>query len=53
SMLSSETLGPGYLQEDDARGQREVLDSMARDFMRFTTWTITSLSRMIDRAGVT
>ncbi|GKE88003.1 hypothetical protein Tco_1565478, partial [Tanacetum coccineum] len=35
------------------QGQREVLDSMARDFSRFTTWTITSLSRMMDRAGVT
>ncbi|GJT38302.1 hypothetical protein Tco_0938167 [Tanacetum coccineum] len=32
--------------------QREVLDSMARDFIRFTTWTVTSLSRMMDRAGV-
>ncbi|GKE19099.1 hypothetical protein Tco_1426676, partial [Tanacetum coccineum] len=31
--------------------QREVLDSMARDFIRFTTWTVTSLSRMMDRAG--
>ncbi|GKB04634.1 hypothetical protein Tco_0832829 [Tanacetum coccineum] len=35
------------------QGQREVLDSMARDFSRFTTWTVTSLSRMMDRAGVT
>ncbi|GJT48906.1 hypothetical protein Tco_0975063 [Tanacetum coccineum] len=33
--------------------QQEVLDSMARDFSRFTAWTITSLSRMMDRAGVT
>ncbi|GJR99013.1 hypothetical protein Tco_0271187 [Tanacetum coccineum] len=32
--------------------QREVLDSMAHDFSRFTTWTITSLSRMMDQAGV-
>ncbi|GKB20035.1 hypothetical protein Tco_0853958 [Tanacetum coccineum] len=32
--------------------QREVLDSMARDFSRFTTWTVTSLSRMMDHAGV-
>ncbi|GKB66431.1 hypothetical protein Tco_0927843 [Tanacetum coccineum] len=29
---------------------REVLDSMARDFYRFTTWTITSLSLMMDRS---
>ncbi|GJU91558.1 hypothetical protein Tco_1303981 [Tanacetum coccineum] len=35
------------------QGQREVLDSMAHDFSRFTTWTVTSLSRMMDRAGVT
>ncbi|GKC10068.1 hypothetical protein Tco_1001678 [Tanacetum coccineum] len=34
------------------QGQREVLDSMARDLFRFTTWTITSLSRLMDRAGV-
>ncbi|GJU64072.1 hypothetical protein Tco_1245907 [Tanacetum coccineum] len=34
------------------QGQREVLDSMARDFSRSTTWTITSLSRLMDRAGV-
>ncbi|GKA04693.1 hypothetical protein Tco_0683813 [Tanacetum coccineum] len=32
--------------------QREVLDSMARDFSRFTTWTVTSLSRMMDHVGV-
>nr|GEU55765.1 hypothetical protein [Tanacetum cinerariifolium] len=32
---------------------REVLVSMARDFSRFTTWTVTSLLRMMDRAGVT
>ncbi|GKG41522.1 hypothetical protein Tco_0473273, partial [Tanacetum coccineum] len=34
------------------QGQREVLDSMAHDFSRFSTWTITSLSRLMDRAGV-
>ncbi|GKB31229.1 hypothetical protein Tco_0870630 [Tanacetum coccineum] len=34
------------------QGQREVLDSMACDFSRFTTWTVTSLTRLIDRAGV-
>ncbi|GKE37169.1 hypothetical protein Tco_1460574 [Tanacetum coccineum] len=26
---------------------------MAHDFSRFTTWTVTSLSRMMDRVGVT
>nr|GEV08770.1 hypothetical protein [Tanacetum cinerariifolium] len=31
--------------------QREVLDSMARDFSRFTTWTVTRVSRMMDQAG--
>nr|GEX59667.1 UBN2 domain-containing protein [Tanacetum cinerariifolium] len=35
------------------QGQREVLDSTARDFSRFTTWTVTSLSRMMDGTGVT
>ncbi|GKE48291.1 hypothetical protein Tco_1479549 [Tanacetum coccineum] len=40
--------------EDEEMPQaREVLDSMARDFSRFTTWTVTSLSRMMDRADVT
>ncbi|GJZ27216.1 hypothetical protein Tco_0571469 [Tanacetum coccineum] len=48
----------GRLEEDIHRlqgalgEQKEVLDSMARDFSRFTTWTITGLSRMIDQAGV-
>nr|GEU94720.1 hypothetical protein [Tanacetum cinerariifolium] len=35
------------------QGQREVLDSMAHDFSRFITWTVTSLSGMMDMAGVT
>nr|GEU56999.1 hypothetical protein [Tanacetum cinerariifolium] len=35
------------------QGQREVLDSIACDFSRFNTWTVTSLSRMMDKAGVT
>ncbi|GKB19591.1 hypothetical protein Tco_0853514 [Tanacetum coccineum] len=35
------------------QGQREVLDSMARDLSRLTIWIVTSLSRMMDRAGVT
>ncbi|GKD89931.1 hypothetical protein Tco_1365438 [Tanacetum coccineum] len=48
----------GRLEEDvhGLRGalgeQREVLYSMARDFSRFTTWTVTRLSRMMDQAGV-
>ncbi|GJZ82950.1 hypothetical protein Tco_0648123 [Tanacetum coccineum] len=33
--------------------RREVLDSMVRDFSRFTTWIVTSLSRMMDEAGAT
>ncbi|GJW85719.1 hypothetical protein Tco_0158864 [Tanacetum coccineum] len=37
---------------DDMGEQMGVLDSMARDFSRFTTWTVTSLSRMMDRSGV-
>nr|GEX70231.1 hypothetical protein [Tanacetum cinerariifolium] len=35
------------------QGQREVLDSTTRDFFRFTTWTVTSLPRMMDGTGVT
>ncbi|GKE90091.1 hypothetical protein Tco_1567566, partial [Tanacetum coccineum] len=31
---------------------REVLDNMACDFSRFTTWTVTSLSQMMDHVGV-
>ncbi|GJZ68531.1 hypothetical protein Tco_0631771 [Tanacetum coccineum] len=45
--------------EEDVHGmqgalgeQREVLNSMARDFSRFTTWTVTRLSRMMDQDGV-
>ncbi|GKE83163.1 hypothetical protein Tco_1553163 [Tanacetum coccineum] len=34
------------------QGQREVRDSMASDFSRFTTWTVTSFARLMDRAGV-
>ncbi|GJT91730.1 hypothetical protein Tco_1080575 [Tanacetum coccineum] len=34
------------------QGQREVLDSMARDFSKFSTWTVTSLEQLIDMAGV-
>ncbi|GJT11904.1 hypothetical protein Tco_0858946 [Tanacetum coccineum] len=36
----------------DMGEQREVLDSMARYFSRFTAWTVTSLSLMMDRSGV-
>ncbi|GKD87439.1 hypothetical protein Tco_1358593 [Tanacetum coccineum] len=32
--------------------QREVLDSIAHDFSRFATWTVTSLSQMMDHAVV-
>ncbi|GKB01950.1 hypothetical protein Tco_0829994 [Tanacetum coccineum] len=32
--------------------QREVIDVMARDFSRFSTWVTTGLGRMMDRAGV-
>ncbi|GJX65115.1 hypothetical protein Tco_1150035 [Tanacetum coccineum] len=47
------------LEEDvyEIRGmlakQREVISVMARDFSRFCTWTTTSLTRIMDRAGVT
>ncbi|GKF89588.1 hypothetical protein Tco_0263551 [Tanacetum coccineum] len=30
----------------------EVIDAMAYDFSRFSTWVVTSLARMMDRAGV-
>ncbi|GKC79090.1 hypothetical protein Tco_1129864 [Tanacetum coccineum] len=33
--------------------KHEVIDAMARDFSRFSTWAITSLARMMDKAGVT
>ncbi|GKG23767.1 hypothetical protein Tco_0391803, partial [Tanacetum coccineum] len=47
------------LEEDvhEIRGalteQREVIDAMAYDFSRFSTWVTTGLGRMMDRAGVT
>ncbi|GKE33839.1 hypothetical protein Tco_1453161 [Tanacetum coccineum] len=47
------------LEEDvhEIRGaltkQGEVIDAMARDFSRFSTWVVTSLARMMDRACVT
>nr|GFB86051.1 hypothetical protein [Tanacetum cinerariifolium] len=34
------------------QGQREVQDSMAYVFSRFTTWTVTSLARLMDKANV-
>ncbi|GJY62242.1 hypothetical protein Tco_0462899 [Tanacetum coccineum] len=49
------SVAPGGGDEDEEMpqaSQREVLDSMARDFSRFTTWTVTSLARLMDRAGV-
>ncbi|GKF44987.1 hypothetical protein Tco_0131539, partial [Tanacetum coccineum] len=33
--------------------QREVVDTMAHDFSRFSTWAVTCLTRMMDRTGVT
>ncbi|GKC76801.1 hypothetical protein Tco_1127575 [Tanacetum coccineum] len=47
------------LEEDvhEIRGalteQCEVIDAMARDFSRFSTWVTTGLGRMMDRARVT
>ncbi|GKC78725.1 hypothetical protein Tco_1129499 [Tanacetum coccineum] len=47
------------LEEDvhEIRGtltrQREVIDAMAHDFLRFSTWVTTSLARMMDMASVT
>ncbi|GJV19939.1 hypothetical protein Tco_1368959 [Tanacetum coccineum] len=32
--------------------QREVIDAMAHDFSRFSTWVTTSLGRMMDRSGI-
>ncbi|GJR31470.1 hypothetical protein Tco_1107702 [Tanacetum coccineum] len=32
--------------------QKDVLDNMAHDFSRFTSWTVSSLSLMMDRVGV-
>ncbi|GKB00192.1 hypothetical protein Tco_0828185, partial [Tanacetum coccineum] len=32
---------------------REVINTMARDFSRFCTWTTTSLARMMNKVGVT
>nr|GEW72248.1 hypothetical protein [Tanacetum cinerariifolium] len=34
------------------QGQRVVLDSMAHDFSRFSTWTVTSLVWLMDMAGM-
>ncbi|GJY45683.1 hypothetical protein Tco_0434746 [Tanacetum coccineum] len=45
------------LEEDvhEIRGalteQREVIDAMARDFSKFSTWVTTGLGRMMDRVG--
>ncbi|GJT33348.1 putative ribonuclease H-like domain-containing protein [Tanacetum coccineum] len=33
--------------------QCEVIDAIARDFSRFSTWAVTGFARMMDRAGVT
>ncbi|GJT11836.1 hypothetical protein Tco_0858878 [Tanacetum coccineum] len=32
--------------------QRQILDSMARDFSRFSTWTVVGLLQMMSQAGV-
>ncbi|GJR72999.1 hypothetical protein Tco_0085364 [Tanacetum coccineum] len=40
-------------EEMPQTGQREVLYNMACDFSRFTTWIVTSLSRIMDKADVT
>ncbi|GJZ91295.1 hypothetical protein Tco_0663222 [Tanacetum coccineum] len=46
------------LEEDvrEIRGalteQREVIDAMAHDFSRFSTWAVTGLARMMEREGV-
>ncbi|GKD98606.1 hypothetical protein Tco_1382503 [Tanacetum coccineum] len=51
-------MGPERLEEhvyEILRGlieQREVIDAMARDFSRFSTWVTTGFGRMIDRARV-
>ncbi|GJZ39074.1 hypothetical protein Tco_0585637 [Tanacetum coccineum] len=31
--------------------QQEVIDTMAYDFSRFSTWVITGIGQMMDRAG--
>ncbi|GKD87265.1 hypothetical protein Tco_1358419 [Tanacetum coccineum] len=43
NMLDAEV----YILRSDMGEQKGVLDSMAHDFSRFTTWTVTSLSRMM------
>ncbi|GKF47171.1 hypothetical protein Tco_0136973 [Tanacetum coccineum] len=47
----------GHTSVHEIRGalteQREVIDAMARDFSRCSTWVTTGLGRMMDRAGVT
>ncbi|GKC86841.1 hypothetical protein Tco_1147490, partial [Tanacetum coccineum] len=41
-----------YSMREAFQVQREVLDRMTSDFSRFTTQTVTSLARLMDRAGV-
>ncbi|GJU41480.1 hypothetical protein Tco_1194437 [Tanacetum coccineum] len=43
----------GSDEDEEMPHAREVLDIMARDFSRFTMWTVTSLAQMMDRADVT
>nr|GEX39690.1 putative reverse transcriptase domain-containing protein [Tanacetum cinerariifolium] len=47
SILEEEVHG----MREALQSQKEQLDRMARDFSRFTTWTVTSLTRLIDKAG--
>ncbi|GJY31962.1 hypothetical protein Tco_0415457 [Tanacetum coccineum] len=54
-VIEEALIAQGGSDEDEEMpqaGQREVLDSMAHDFSRFSTWTITSLAQMMDMAGV-
>nr|GEY26662.1 hypothetical protein [Tanacetum cinerariifolium] len=47
-VVEEASVAPGGGDEDE----REVLDSMAHDFFRFSTLTVTSLARLMDRVGV-
>ncbi|GKB45781.1 hypothetical protein Tco_0896534, partial [Tanacetum coccineum] len=48
-------VAPGGGDEDEEMPQAMPplpRNSMARDFSRFTTWTVTILARLMDKAGV-
>ncbi|GKB26579.1 hypothetical protein Tco_0865980 [Tanacetum coccineum] len=52
-MLDLDTAGALQFQLGGALGeQKEILDSMARDFSRLSTWTVVRLSQMMSQAGV-